>query len=91
MHQLAALVPPDAPLATTSFLAPNMMPRRQIYYFPNSPSFPPLEPAEYLFIDTRAAALETDAGRVVLAQVRSSGEWQVLAEQSDLLLLRRVH
>jgi hypothetical protein len=90
MERLAALVPPDAPLATTSFLAPNMMPRRSIYYFPNSPSFPPLERAEYLFIDTRAAALETEAGRAMLAQVRNSGRWRKLAEQEDLIVYQQV-
>jgi hypothetical protein len=91
MAQMAKLVPPDAALAVTSFLAPNMMPRREIFYFPNSPSFPPLERAEYLFIDTRAAALETEEGRNVMAEVRSSGAWQVLADKDELLLLKRVH
>jgi uncharacterized membrane protein len=91
MAQMAKLVPPDAALAVTSFLAPNMMPRREIFYFPNSPSFPPLERAEYLFIDTRAAALETEEGRRVMAEVRSSGAWQVLADKDELLLLKRVH
>ncbi len=90
MVQMANLVPPDAPLAVTSFLAPNMMPRRQIYYFPNSPSFPPLERAEYLFIDTRAAALETEEGRRVMAEVRNSGRWHILADKDELLLLKRV-
>jgi hypothetical protein len=90
MAQMAKLVPPDAALAVTSFLAPNMMPRREIFYFPNSPSFPPLERAEYLFIDTRAAALETEEGRRVMADVRSSGAWQVLADKDELLLLKRV-
>jgi Predicted membrane protein (DUF2079) len=90
MRELAALVPPDAPLAATSFLAPNMMPRRYIYYFPNSPSFPPIERADYIFIDTRAAALDTDGGREAMAALRASGRWQLVAERLELQLFRQV-
>jgi hypothetical protein len=86
MRHLAAMVPADAPLAATSFLAPPMMPRREIFYFPRDESFPPLERAEYLFVDRRAAALDrTD----LLEQVLRSPEWRVLADEQDLLLLRR--
>ncbi len=87
MERMAALVPVDAPLGASSFLAARMMPRQYIYYLPNSPSFPPLERAAYLFIDERASALENKA---FIAQVRASPEWRVLAEQDDLLLLQRV-
>lgn len=90
MRELAAMVPPDAPLAATSFLAPNMMPRRYIYYFPNSPSFPPIERADYIFIDMRAAALDTDGGREAMAALHASGRWQLVAERSELQLFRQV-
>lgn len=89
MEALRAMVPPDAPLATTSFLAPRMMPRREIYYLPTSPAFPPLERAEYLFIDTRASALQTEQNRDFVAKLRASPVWQVLAEREDLLLMQR--
>jgi Predicted membrane protein (DUF2079) len=90
MRELAAMVPPGAPLAATSFLAPNMMPRRYIYYFPNSPSFPPIERADYLFIDMRAAALDTEVGRAAMAEVLTSGRWQLVASRADLQLFRQV-
>lgn len=90
MERLATLIPPDAPLGVTSFLAPRMMPRRFIYYVPPDESFPPLERAEYLFIDTRAAALRTERHRDFVRQLRESGRWQVLAEEQDLLVLRQV-
>jgi uncharacterized membrane protein len=90
MRELAAMVPADASLAATSFLAPNMMPRRQIYYFPNSPSFPPLERAEYIFIDTRAAALDTDLGRTAMAKLQDTTQWHLLTAKQDLMLYRRV-
>jgi hypothetical protein len=91
MRELAALVPADAPLAVSSFLAPNMMPRREIFYFPNSPSFPPIERAEYVFIDLRAAALENELGQNALAVVRDSDNWRVLAAREDLILYQRVN
>lgn len=87
MEELRALVPPDASLAATSFLAPRMMPRRYIYYLPNGPMFPPLERADYLFIDTRASALQ---GSGFVTAVRTSPDWQILADRDDLLLARRV-
>jgi len=89
MERLAALIPPDAPLGVTSFLAPRMMPRRFIYYVPPDESFPPLERAEYLFIDTRAAALRTDRHRDFVQRLRESGRWQVVAEEQDLLVMRQ--
>lgn len=89
MERLAALIPPDAPLGATSFLAPRMMPRRFIYYVPPDESFPPLERAEYLFIDTRAAALHTERHHDFVRQLRESGRWQVIAEEQDLLVLRQ--
>jgi uncharacterized membrane protein len=91
MERLGALVPPDAPLGATSFLAPRMMPRRFMYYVPPDASFPPLEQADYLFIDTRAAALQTERDRDFVATVRASGEWEVVAEEQELLLLRRLN
>ncbi|MFQ3633827.1 DUF2079 domain-containing protein [Roseiflexus sp.] len=89
MERLATLIPPDASLGATSFLAPRMMPRRYIYYVPPDESFPPLERAEYLFIDTRAAALRTERHHDFVQQLRESGRWQVIAEEQDLLVLRQ--
>lgn len=86
MEEMRAMVPPDASLATTSFLAPRMMPRRQIYYLPPGPMFPPLERAEYLFIDTRASALQ---GSDFVAQIRAAPEWEIIADADDLLLVRQ--
>lgn len=87
MEELRAMVPPDASLAVTSFLAPRMMPREHIYYLPPGPMFPPLERAEYLFIDTRASALR---GTGFVEEIRSSPQWEILADRADLLLVRQV-
>ncbi len=86
MEEMRTMVPPDASLATTSFLAPRMMPRRQIYYLPHGPMFPPLERAEYLFIDTRASALQDSD---FVAQIRAAPEWEIVADADDLLLVRQ--
>jgi Predicted membrane protein (DUF2079) len=88
MERMAAMVPPDAPLGATSFLAPQMMPRRYMYYVPPDASFPPLERAEYLFIDTRAAALRTERDKGFVAGLRASGRWEIVAEDQELLLLK---
>lgn len=86
MRQIATLIPKDAALGATSFLAPNMMPRRYMFYFPPDASLPPPERADYLFIDRRAAALKRTN---VFEQILASPEWQVVAEQEDIVLLRR--
>ena len=86
MRQIASMIPADAALGATSFLAPNLMPRQGMFYFPPDASLPPPERADYLFIDRRAAALErTD----LLKQLLASQQWQVLAEEEDIVLLRR--
>ncbi len=87
MEEIRAMVPPDASLAVTSFLAPRMMPRRYIYYLPHGPMFPPLERAEYLFMDTRASALQ---GSDFVARIRAAPEWEIVADADDLLLVRQV-
>jgi hypothetical protein len=66
-----------------------MMPRRFMYYVPPDASFPPLERAAYLFIDTRAAALRTERDKDFVARLRASDRWEVLAEEQDLLLVRQ--
>ncbi len=90
MRRLAALIPPDAPLGATSFLAPNMMPRQFIYYVPGDASFPPLERAQYLFLDTNAAAFATPRARTFLADLRTSPGWQIVAEEQGLVVFRRI-
>ncbi len=86
MRRIATMIPQDAALGATSFLAPNLMPRQHMFYFPPDASLPAPERADYLFIDQRAAALErTD----LLRQLLQSDQWQLLAEEEDLLLLRR--
>lgn len=86
MEEMRTMVPPDASLAVTSFLAPRMMPRRYIYYLPHGPMFPPLERAEYLFMDTRASALQ---GSDFVARIRAAPEWEIVVDADDLLLVRQ--
>jgi hypothetical protein len=90
MRELAALIPPDAPVAASSFLAPNLMPRREIFYFPNSPAFPPIERATYVFVDLRSAGLKNELGQTALSRVRDTDSWRVVAEKADLVLFERV-
>src|SRR5262245_22682788 len=86
MEQIAARIPRDASVAATSFLAPRLLPRQHLYYLPPGPMHPPVETADYAFIDMRAAVLEdTD----LLQKLRSDPRWEVVAEQDDLVLFKQ--
>lgn len=86
MEQMAAQIPPDARVAATSFLAPQLLPRQYLYYLPGGSMHVPIERAEYAFIDTRARVL---AGTGLVERLRADPVWELLAEQDDLVLFRQ--
>lgn len=79
-------IPPDGAVAATSFLAPHLLPREQLYYLPNAPMFPSLDNADYLFIDARSAAMR-ETGQ--LATFQNDPAWEAIRQQDDLWLFRR--
>ena len=87
MEQIARRIPREAKVAATSFLAPHLLPRRQLFYLPPGPMHHPVDEAEYAFIDTRAAVLEEHPD--LLRHLRSDPRWRLIAEENDLLLFRQ--
>ena len=86
MEHMAAMIPRDASVAATSFLAPRLLPREHLYYLPPGPMHPSVDQADYAFIDTRAAVLED---KDLLQQLRGDPRWQVVQEEDDLVLFRQ--
>lgn len=92
MEQMKAMIPPDATVAATSFLAPHLLPREEIYFIPGGKMHHQADEAAYVFIDRRAAGLQAEAerGNDILGRLLADPAWEVLADQDDLILLRRV-
>jgi uncharacterized membrane protein len=92
MEQLKALIPPDAKVAATSFLAPHLLPRLELYFIPGGKMHHQADEADYVFIDKRAAGLraEADKGNDILGRLLASPDWEVLRDEDDLILLRKV-
>lgn len=87
MERMKAMIPPDAAVATTSFLGPHMIPREGLYYLPGGAMHVPVDAAEYAFIDTRARVLE---GTGLVERLRDDPRWQVVHEEDDLVLFQQV-
>jgi uncharacterized membrane protein len=75
MEQMAALIPADARVAATSFLAPHLLPRQHLYYVPPGPMHPKVDEAEYVFIDERAQVLKQHPD--LMRYLRTDPRWQV--------------
>jgi hypothetical protein len=99
-NRLAAMVPPDAKVAASSFLGPYLLPRRYIYNFPPAPyspynfgdrQSPRFVGLDYIMVDPEASALEVNpiSGKSALALLQSMPEWELAATQEDLYLYRR--
>jgi uncharacterized membrane protein len=86
MEALKAQIPPDAKVAATSFLAPHLIPRLELYYIPGGGMHHQIDEADYAFIDTRAAALQ---GTGIVEGLRADPQWELLREEDDLLLFRK--
>jgi uncharacterized membrane protein len=91
MERMKALIPPDARVAATSFLAPHLLPRLEIYFIPGGKMHHQPDEADYAFIDRRAAGLRAEAerGNDIVARLLADPRWQVVADEDDLLLLKR--
>lgn len=87
MERMAALIPPEASVAATSFLGPRLMPRQYLYYLPDGLMHPEMERADYVFVDARAAVLRERPD--VLERLRNDPRWELIAAEDDLLLYRQ--
>lgn len=91
MERMKAMIPPDAKVAATSFLAPHLLPRLELYYIPGGKMHHQPAEADYAFIDRRAAGLraEAAAGNDILGALLADPAWELLADEDDLVLLRK--
>lgn len=91
MERMRAMIPPDSAVAATSFLAPHLLPRLEIYYIPGGPMHHQPDEADYAFIDARAAGLRDQQarGNDILGRLLADPAWELLDEEDDLYLLRR--
>ena len=75
---IIAQVPPDAALAASSFLAPHLAQREQLYFFPGNKSYPLRyveERAEYLVADQRPPSGNRQE-RELLADFLRRPDWE---------------
>jgi uncharacterized membrane protein len=86
---IVAQVPPNAPLAASSFLAPHLARREALYFFPGNKSYPPeyIERAQYLAADL-AAPRESEVA--LLRAYMGRPDWQLVARAGDFVLLKKV-
>ena len=87
---IIAQVPPHAAVAASTFLAPHLAQREEIYFFPGNPSYPAeyVDRAEYIVLDRRPIDKDPEL-LAALDKYLNHPEWQTLAEQGDFVLLQR--
>ncbi|HKP52860.1 MAG TPA: DUF2079 domain-containing protein [Chloroflexia bacterium] len=101
-HELIAMIGPEAKVAASSKLAPQLLPRRYIYNFPPAPYSPynfgsrtraDYVKLDYILVDSNASALDETAnkidGKSGLEVLRTLPEWKQVAEAEGLLLFKR--
>jgi uncharacterized membrane protein len=100
-RELVAMVPPEARVAASSFLASHLLPRRYIYNFPPAPyspynfgperQSPRFVDLEYILVDPEASALEVNpiGGKTALEHLRAMPEWSLAASRENLFLFKR--
>jgi len=77
-------IPPEASVASTSFLGPHLLPRQYSYAFPLALYNPPPEAMQYFLIDTNAQALYLKdnsvafGGKLPIDFVQSDGRWKLV-------------
>lgn len=93
MERMKTQIPPDAVVAATSFLAPHLLPREELYYIPGGKMHHQVDEAEYAFIDTRASGLRAEAarGNDIVARLRADPAWTIVHEEDGLMLFRKLH
>ena len=92
-ERLIALVPPAASVAASSFLAPHLLPRQELYNFPPAPYSPyqlsdAVRPA-YVLLDPHAQALADPTGQAALQQLQTNANWTLLGEDQGFQLYGR--
>src|SRR5207237_616407 len=83
--------PPGAALAASSFLAPHLAQREQLYFFPGNKSYPLSyveQRAEYLVADRRPPSGNREE-RELLADYLRLPDWELIAQQGDFMPPRR--
>ncbi len=102
-NQLVSMVPPDAKVAASSFLAPHLLPRRYIYNFPPAPYSPyNLGPdrqrsdyvnLDYILVDPNNSALSIEvnqvSGKSALDLLKTLPDWRIVAQKEGLYLFKR--
>jgi uncharacterized membrane protein len=102
-NELIAMVPREAHVASSSKLAPRLLPRRYLYNFPPAPyspynfgprTRPGYADLDYVLVDPNASALREEAnnleGRTGLEWLRTLPEWRLVEEREGLQLYRRM-
>jgi uncharacterized membrane protein len=91
MERMRAQIPPAAKVAATSFLAPHLLPREELYYIPGGKMHHQADEADYVFIDTRASGLRAEAakGNDILGELLADPGWEIVDQADDLILLRK--
>jgi uncharacterized membrane protein len=101
-HDLITMIGPEAKVAVSSKLAPQLLPRRYIYNFPPAPyspyNFGPHRRADYadldyILVDPNASALTESenkiGGKTGLELLRELPGWREVGSKEGLLLFRR--
>jgi hypothetical protein len=88
---MRAQIPPEAKVAATSFLAPHLLPREELYYIPGGKMHHQADEADYVFIDRRASGLRAEAarGNDILGRLLADPGWEIVDQADDLILLRK--
>ena len=88
---IIAQVPPGVPLAASSFLAPHLAQREELFFFPGNRSYPRayLARAQYLVADLHAPGMSQEE-RELLHDYLHRPDWEIVAQEGDFVLLRRV-
>jgi uncharacterized membrane protein len=100
-RELVGMVPPEAKVAASSFVAPHLLPRRYIYNFPPAPyspynfgtwrQSPRFAELDYIMVDPAARGLAVNpiGGRNALDLLREMPEWRQIASREGYLLFKR--
>ena len=93
---IIAQVPPGAALGASTFLAPHLAQREQLYFFPGNGSYPLRyveERADYLVADRRPGGARPSPEQIqerdLLERFIQSGGWRLVRQAGDFVLLQR--
>jgi uncharacterized membrane protein len=97
--EMLSVIPGDAVVAADPFLAPHLAHRRVVYMFPNpfadvawgtggQPPLPDPATVEWVAVQ-RAAFPPPDVGAGVIERLLAAGEFEVIVDDGDMLILHR--